>query len=327
MAWPRDQWRQRRGVQQLIATVLAAAPLGCSSTLGCEPSPQAVAADQTLTVEQINQIAARKRGTDPSTLTCEQVCEATLFVHQPEIDSCSLTLPQAATGATAEVAGRIVCSGKGAVLCEGRRPLGHVEVPSHMASLGATLAAMAHLEWASIGAFEELAEQVRALGGSDRDVQRCLDAAQDERNHTRWLTDLAAAHGHGVTQPRAEPGPTSLLLIALHNAIEGCVHETWAALCAHLRSVRAEDATLRVVLARIAQDETRHAQLAWDLHDFFVGLLTPDDAVQVQRARAKALRDLPRLAAAQAMLPRELGAVPTTVAVDAATQFSQQLAA
>jgi hypothetical protein len=58
----------------------------------------------------------------------------------------------------------------------------------------------------------------------------------------------------------------SLFEIALENAREGCVAETWAALVAHVQAQRAPTARARRQFRRIAADETRHAGLAWDLH-------------------------------------------------------------
>jgi hypothetical protein len=64
-------------------------------------------------------------------------------------------------------------------------------------------------------------------------------------------------------------GARSLLEIALENAREGCVGETWAALVAHVQGRCAATARARQQFRRIAEDETRHAELAWDLHREF----------------------------------------------------------
>src|SRR5436190_13763000 len=44
---------------------------------------------------------------------------------------------------------------------------------------------------------------------------------------------------------------------------EGCIGETVAALEAREALARASDPAVRAVLARIARDEARHAELAW----------------------------------------------------------------
>jgi hypothetical protein len=51
--------------------------------------------------------------------------------------------------------------------------------------------------------------------------------------------------------------------VALDNAVEGCVRETFGALVAHHQALHARDAEVREVMTRIADDETRHAELSW----------------------------------------------------------------
>ena len=75
--------------------------------------------------------------------------------------------------------------------------------------------------------------------------------------HTRWLAAAAARCGASVPAPRAEAAPGATLLeVATHNAVEGCVHETWAALAAAHRAVHASDPTLRAIFDRISAEVT-----------------------------------------------------------------------
>jgi len=46
-------------------------------------------------------------------------------------------------------------------------------------------------------------------------------------------------------------------------AVEGCVRETFGALEATFQAKNANDPQIRRVMRRIAEDETRHAALAW----------------------------------------------------------------
>jgi hypothetical protein len=55
----------------------------------------------------------------------------------------------------------------------------------------------------------------------------------------------------------------SLVDFALGTFRDGCVAETAAALCAHEAALRARDPVVRGVLDAIADDEQRHAELAW----------------------------------------------------------------
>ena len=45
---------------------------------------------------------------------------------------------------------------------------------------------------------------------------------------------------------------------------EGCIEETLAAIEAHYRESLAQDPSVKLALKEIADDETRHAKLAWD---------------------------------------------------------------
>lgn len=53
--------------------------------------------------------------------------------------------------------------------------------------------------------------------------------------------------------------------VALENAREGCVGESFGALLAAWCAARADDAALRETLSRIARDEAAHAALAWSV--------------------------------------------------------------
>ena len=114
----------------------------------------------------------------------------------------------------------------------------------------------------------------------------------------------------------------------MHNAIEGCVHESFAALMAALRARRASDPRLRRVFAKIAVDETRHGQLAWDLHAWLRGQLSEDQARAVESAQHRALARLPdRARALQSALPDLLGGLSGDHADRIARAFVERLAA
>lgn len=195
------------------------------------------------------------------------------------------------------------------MLC-GRRPHEYAEpetVPAD--ALAAFLVQSAHLEACSVVAFRELARQLKQLGATQDLIQRCLEAAEDEVLHTRLMTELAEAE-HVTVPEVALPvqKQISLFEIARHNAIEGCVYETWAAVQAHVYAQTAADPKLRSVMARIAEDETRHGQLAWDLHTWFMGQVTEAQRLQITEEQAEALAELPQHARLQARgLPHELG--------------------
>jgi len=176
----------------------------------------------------------------------------------------------------------------------GRRPRGLrraiVAGPSQAA---AWLARAAHLEAASVHAFASLAEELRRLGAPDSLIRRAHTAAGQEARHARVMSRLARRRGAPVppVRLRAAP-PRSALAIAIENAVEGCVGETFAALLAHHQARAAQDPGVRRAMRRIADDETAHAALALDVDAWIAGRLTPAERARVARAKQRAARRL-----------------------------------
>ncbi|QRK08132.1 ferritin-like domain-containing protein [Archangium violaceum] len=148
----------------------------------------------------------------------------------------------------------------------GRRPVG-LRVAGRVTcedALGLHFARAAHLEAASINAFLRLREEL-ALHGADVSLRdAALVSALEEVVHTDVSTRLARRFGATPPRPEVETLPLrSLREVALDNAVEGCVRETFGALVAHHQALHARDAEVREAMARIAEDETRHAELSW----------------------------------------------------------------
>ena len=163
----------------------------------------------------------------------------------------------------------------------------------------------------------------------DELVARCRAAADDERGHARWLTRLAEQRGASVPLPvPRDASEASAYEVALHNAVEGCVHESFAALMAAVRAERAGDPLLRRVFAKLAADEIQHGQLAWDLDAWLRTQLEPAQAQKVEAARREALENLPQRArSAQACTPAELGGIDGDRAEQLASCFAARLVA
>jgi rubrerythrin len=160
-------------------------------------------------------------------------------------------------------------------------------------SVGDTLAAQAHLEAASVDAFLDLAEQMKAHGAPARMVGRLRRAAVEEMRHARVVQDLAQARGGEPAEPTVVPtGPRSLLAIAVENAREGCVRETWGAACAVAQGKRAGDAEVREAMDAIARDELGHAALSWEMAQWLDARLSDDERAAVAEERARAIGEL-----------------------------------
>ena len=319
-------------VRLALLTILAVVPLtGCPSVWNCDPPEERFELDQAVTAASLDAIIEHYTIYDSwDALECETVCRH-IYEQQRgwqtgSVDSCELTLPENPDGSGEP--GHITCNGTGyEYFCEGRRPLGHVEGGDRDCGdpVGRTLAAMAYLEAASVLAFEQLAEQLVGFGAPEQLIDRCRVAAEQERAHARWLTIVAERHGASVPVAAQTPVAQALFDVALHNAVEGCVHETFAALLAACRAERATSPVLRRVFAKIAADEAAHGQLAWDLHAWLQSRLPCEQAAVVAAAQRLALARLPERACELASLPAELGALSDAEAL--ASALSERLAA
>lgn len=132
------------------------------------------------------------------------------------------------------------------------------------------LAAARH-EHASVPAFEQLAVQVGALGGSTELVARCHAAATDERRHaTRCYTLARGYTGLPWRPPHRKDGIPAVPILAadpvtigVESFVDGAIGEALAAELAGAGAARSTDPVIADSLAMIARDEARHAELAW----------------------------------------------------------------
>jgi hypothetical protein len=169
----------------------------------------------------------------------------------------------------------------------GRRPAGlGGPVLCDTLAAGSYFAEIAHLEAASVTAFRVLRGELRSHGAPKRLVRAAARAARDEIRHARTTGALARRFGAEPRVPQVAPAqPRSLEAIALENAIEGCVRETYGALLATRQAEHATDPVVRSAMMRIARDETRHAALSWQVSRWLETRL--DRAAQQKVARAK----------------------------------------
>lgn len=173
----------------------------------------------------------------------------------------------------------------------GRRPEGLREVHTFagLTSAGRFFAQCTHLEEASVPAFRTLERELRALGAGPKLLAAARRAARDEIRHTTMMRSLAEAFGGECAEVAVEsPSPRSVLAMALENAREGCVGETYGAAQAAFQARRASDPRVRATLAVIARDEARHAELAWAVDAFLAPRLTAEERREVERAREEA---------------------------------------
>jgi hypothetical protein len=180
--------------------------------------------------------------------------------------------------------------------CEGRRPVGLRSAARTVDSgFARHLADAAWLEAASVDAFGVLRRELRAHGAPRRLLRAASRSKRDERRHARATKALAKAFGVEVAPVERDAAPLrSLAELALENAVEGCVRETWGALLALRQASRAREPAVRATMRRIARDEARHAQLAWAVDTWLCPRLSPAERQQVLAARRAAVNELAR---------------------------------
>jgi len=209
----------------------------------------------------------------------------------------------------------------------GRRPLHTPHGLARLRSVGAWLHHTAALEADSVGAFRQLARDLRRFGAPRRLVRGAQRSARDEVRHARAVSALARRYGARGAQLSVPPTPTArardLTTLAAHNAAEGCVHEAYAALTAHYQARHARDPVVRAAFRRVARDETRHAALSMAVDRWAWARLPAAGREPVRRARASAERRL--LAHAGRTLPASwrapLGLPSASVAMQLAKGF------
>lgn len=308
-------------MQALILATLAAAGCSHSSIEGCDPGDEDfTVAAASLREQDVQDLIVNGGLGDRGEITCESACHFAYARDRgweaTDYTSCELDLDPEPGAKPGTAVGTVTCAGHGIeYYCEGRRPIGHVEpaVDDVADPLAAHLARAAHLEAASVIAFTQLAARLARWGAPAALIDRCRRAAADERRHAALLGALVERAGARVPPALSRADDVSLVDAALDNAVEGCVHEAWSALRAAWVARHADDPELRGIYTEIAADEAGHAQLAWDLHTWFLGQVDTAARARVVAARRAAITRLPQLARGHT-LPRAFGSPDPTLA-------------
>jgi rubrerythrin len=172
----------------------------------------------------------------------------------------------------------------------GRRPADFVDLASGGTAHGHLVRALHH-EAESVRAFTRIARELEAHGAPEELVQAARKAARDERRHAALcgnLTNESPEIAHDDLPIR------SLLDLAIDNAREGCVGETYAALANVMQSRDARTPELRAHFSSIAPDEIEHAALAYAIAEWIADQLDDEERQEVRKAVDVAVRDLAR---------------------------------
>jgi hypothetical protein len=296
------------GIPTLSGCLSGKGPI--SSVAGCDPDTSELDIQSDVTVDDVDYVLNNWGYiTSVDDIDCEALCRgmnSQIDGWETDVDTCDYELDVDAYNQALEdtatdgsmVVGNISCQGtKFEYYCEGRRPLGFQDQDS------AYYAKSAQLEAASVIAFVQLAKQLQGFGAPTELLERCLSAAKDEIHHAQMLATVAKQRKETIPRIVMEETSEDILTIAIHNACEGCIFETWSALEAALKSDRAEP-SLRGMYAQIAADEMKHAQLSWDIHAWLVQQLSPQQIAIVEENRSQALARL------QQQIPVRIKAMP-----------------
>lgn len=163
------------------------------------------------------------------------------------------------------------------------------------AGVGGWLAHAAFLEATAVDGFRVLAGDLRRHRAPLALRRAARRAVADETRHARAMRGLAARFGARGRVPIAPPSPSrSLVALAIENAVEGCVCETFGAALTQWQARHAQDRSVRRAMRAIARDEIRHAELAWAIAAWTDNKLTRSERASVRTARDRAITDLER---------------------------------
>jgi hypothetical protein len=161
------------------------------------------------------------------------------------------------------------------------------------------------MEHASIAAFARFSLELLALGAPAHLLDASAQAMRDETAHAQQAFALASAYA-GETRGPGRLSVDGRLLeldleaITVTTFLEGCIGETVAALEAREAADLAEDPVVRGVLARVAEEEARHALLAYE---FLRWALSRSDAELVHKLEAVLAAELEVLASSLELEP------------------------
>ncbi|MBL8683812.1 MAG: ferritin-like domain-containing protein [Myxococcales bacterium] len=220
--------------------------------------------------------------------SCMTACQLRFIsCDHNEHHSCSATTVDGGPGIFCDLT-IYECPRQPFVAC-GRRTEGVDEVTATRAR--DTLGVFIALEAEAIAAFERLARELVALGAPEAMVQAARSCAEDERRHVAMVSAL---DGRTALQaPVARELPLrSAMDVALENAVEGCVRETFGVVIAQWQAEHSTNARVRACYAKIAADEARHAALAGEIDAWFAARSSEDERAKIEEAKRHAMNEL-----------------------------------
>jgi hypothetical protein len=136
--------------------------------------------------------------------------------------------------------------------------------------------AVALAEHASVAAFARFALQLTSIAAPPELLRACQAAMLDETRHARLAFGLASRFAGVPVGPGALDLDRALIDTQIESllrdvVLEGCLGETRAAAEARAAAAVCDVPEIRAVLEQIAEDEERHAALAWRFVAWLLG--------------------------------------------------------
>ncbi|HBQ12555.1 MAG TPA: hypothetical protein DEF51_15885 [Myxococcales bacterium] len=174
--------------------------------------------------------------------------------------------------------------------CIGRRPEGLQAATGERATLGQYFAHVARLEASAVAAFDVMIDELSRLGAPEGLLDAAREAREDEVRHAASMGEVACSYGATPLRPDIAPArERSAFEIALENAVEGCVRETFGALVGAHQALAAEDPAIAAAMRGVADDEIRHAELSWSVAAWLEPQLSPSERARIDQARRDAI--------------------------------------
>lgn len=184
---------------------------------------------------------------------------------------------------------------------------------------GGYFSRLAQEEATAVFAFGELLDHLQRWEAPTSLQDWCGQIIDEERVHALMMSGLA--HRNGQQSARIQfpsMNQVSMKEMAIHNALTGCIGETWSAVLLRYQSEHAPK--YNGVFKRIAKDETAHAEFSWALHEWLMSQLTEDEQTEVLEAMREMLSSLPEYRCA-----KQIGEMSPEVFGLAWSSFSEEV--
>ena len=219
------------------------------------------------------------------------------------------------------IVGNVECNGYFIqTMIKGRLGLSKTRGSNVSDDLGGYFARFAQEEVTAVFAFQEMLQNLKSFGAPQKLLDDCERAICDEKRHTIMMSNMAKHHGcESVTVDIPAQKLVSLFEFAKHNAIAGCIGETWSALAIEYRSKHTKQ--YAKLFRAIAKDEIFHAQLSWDIHQWLRTKLSEKEQVIIENFMIRELNTLPETASNFT----DLGDIPPSIHKQLWSEFRSQI--